>query len=100
MLKRLSHHMATGVRAALISTGAAALLCAAIEAETPPDATPEPVTEPTLFAEGIISTPFDEFGSTFTRDGRTVFFTRSVPRSNVYVICQSDFRNGRWTEPE
>jgi hypothetical protein len=100
MLNRRLPHVATSVSAGLIAAGAVALLCAAIEAETPPYATPEPVTEPKLFAEGIISTPFDEFGSTFTRDGRTVFFTRSVPRSNVYVICRSDFRDGRWTEPE
>jgi len=59
-----------------------------------------PLTEPTLFGEGIISTPFDEFGLDFTHDGRTVFFNRSVPRSNLYVICTSTFRNGRWSAPE
>jgi hypothetical protein len=56
--------------------------------------------DPKLFAEGIISTPFDDFGATFTPDGKTLFFTRSVPRSNIYVICRSDFKNGRWGEPE
>lgn len=53
-----------------------------------------------LFAEGVISTPFDDFGATLTPDGKTLFFTRSVPRSNVYVICRSDWRDGRWSEPE
>jgi hypothetical protein len=56
--------------------------------------------DPRLFAEGVISTPFDDFGATLTADGQTIFFTRSVPRSNVYVICRSEWKNGRWTEPE
>jgi Tol biopolymer transport system component len=56
--------------------------------------------EARLFGEGVISTPFDEFGATITPDGKTLFFTRSVPRSNVYVICRSEWRNGGWDEPE
>ena len=60
---------------------------------------PDAVTEPRLFAEGIVSTPADEFGATFSRDGRTVLFSRSVPRSNLYLICEATFRDGRWTEP-
>ena len=35
----------------------------------------------------------------FTRDGRTVLFNRSVPRSNLYFICTSTFRGGHWSEP-
>src|SRR5215813_12221683 len=53
-----------------------------------------------LFGEGVISGPFDDFGVTMTPDGKTLFFTRSVPRSNVYVICRSELVNGHWTEPE
>src|SRR5215467_12638402 len=56
--------------------------------------------EPRLFAEGTISTPFDDFGATLTPDGKTLFVTRSVPRSNVYVILRSELRDGRWSEPE
>ena len=36
----------------------------------------------------------------FTNDGHTVFFNRSVPRSNLYFICTSTFRDGHWTAPE
>jgi hypothetical protein len=60
----------------------------------------QPITEPRLFAEGEISTPFDEFGLAFTKDGNTVLFNRSVPRSNLYAILTSTFRSGRWTDPE
>ncbi len=66
----------------------------------PPYASDQPITEPKLFQEGIISTRFDEFGLAFSHDGRSLFFNRSVPRSNLYAILTSTFSNGRWTEPE
>src|SRR5450631_3388926 len=65
-----------------------------------PYASSAPLTEPKLFAEGVISTRFDEFGLDFTHDGRTVFFNRSVPRSNLYFICTSTFRDGRWSDAQ
>ncbi len=65
-----------------------------------PYASDQPITEPKLFGEGVISTPFDEFGLAFSQDGRTAFFNRSVPRSNLYFICTSTFRGGSWSEPE
>jgi hypothetical protein len=55
---------------------------------------------PTLFGEGIISTGDDEFGGTLTPDGKTIFFSKSVPGSYLYVICFSEFRNGKWTTPQ
>src|ERR1700733_5539251 len=61
------------------------------------------VKEPVLFAPGIISTADDEFGSSFTPDGKTCYFSIKSPStiaSNVYVICVSHFKDGRWTEPE
>jgi len=70
------------------------------DAPSHPYVSATPITEPRLFADGIVSTPFDEFGLSFTSDGRTAFFNRSVPRSNVYVIFTSVFRQGRWSEPE
>ena len=67
---------------------------------TPPYASDQPITEPKLFQEGVISTRFDEFGLAFSHDGRSLFFNRSVPRSNLYAILTSSFSNGRWSEPE
>jgi hypothetical protein len=54
---------------------------------------------PIIFGEGVISSNTDDFGGTFTPDGNTVFFTKSVLRSYIYVICYSEFRNGKWQEP-
>ena len=77
-----------------------ALVCPRAEAaEEAPYSVPGPLDEPRLFAEGVVSTAADEFGATFSRDGRTVLFSMSVPRSNLYVICEATFRDGRWSEP-
>lgn len=76
------------------------LVLAQAKIGTHPYASDQPITEPKLFQEGIISTHFDEFGLAFSRDGHSLFFNRSVPRSNLYVILSSTYRNGRWTEPE
>ena len=58
---------------------------------------------PRIFAEGIISTEDDEFGAAFMPDGKTCFFCKKSPstlQSNIYVICYSQFKNGKWDEPE
>jgi hypothetical protein len=62
---------------------------------------PGPV--PVIFARNIISTEADEFGATFTPDGKTCYFTIKSPStivSNIFVICVSHFKNGRWSMPE
>lgn len=60
----------------------------------------DPLAEPRMFAEGIVNTSGNEFGGVFTPDGHEFYFTRSVPRSYLYVICVSYFKNGKWSEPE
>jgi len=58
---------------------------------------------PVPFARGTISTGDDEFGMTFTPDGKTCYFTKRSPstiKSSIYVICVSRLKNGRWTQPE
>jgi len=58
---------------------------------------------PVPFAKGTISTPDDEFGMTFSPDGRTCYFTKRTPstiKSSIYVICVSHQKNGRWSQPE
>jgi Tol biopolymer transport system component len=58
---------------------------------------------PGIFAEGVISTEDDEFGATFMPDGKTCYFTKKSPStlsSNIYVICYSSLKGGKWTEPQ
>jgi Tol biopolymer transport system component len=61
------------------------------------------VSEPRLFAEGVISTEDDELGGTFSPDGSEFYFVKviqytSFPR--LGLICVSRYRHGQWTEPE
>src|SRR5215831_9112291 len=58
---------------------------------------------PVLFAEGVISTPDDEFGAAFTPDGNAVYFTKRTPTTNtspLSFICVARRGDGRWQEPE
>ncbi|MEO8451528.1 MAG: hypothetical protein ABI647_17170 [Gemmatimonadota bacterium] len=57
------------------------------------------LSTPHLFGEGVISTADDEFGGAFTKDGKTVYFTKSAPGSYRYTICESHWLGGRWTTP-
>jgi Tol biopolymer transport system component len=52
---------------------------------------------PTVFAPGVVSTPFEEGAVTFTPNGKTVYFYQGT----VYMtICFSTQVNGRWTKPK
>jgi hypothetical protein len=73
------------------------------EKPSAPYAVPEPVPEPRVFAEGIISTVDDEAGATFSPDGTDFYFTVTVPYTtfpHYGVICVSHFSGGKWGKPE
>jgi len=89
-------------RSRLRLTGRAALLLGAISmaCADPPAAEwmKVDVTEPTLFAPGVVSTNMREYGITFTPDGREAYFTRRERRgpSQIHV---TRFVEGSWSEP-
>lgn len=65
-----------------------------------PYAADAPLTEPRIFAEGVISTAdFDDY-LTFAPDGKTIYFTKHNVRFNERTIVVSHFKNGQWTPPE
>ncbi len=71
-----------------------AMLCAAAA----------PGDEPSLFAEGIVSTADDESGFALTSDGKTAFFGKVSPTTagdpmRVICVTRRD-ETGRWTTPE
>src|SRR5882757_10701120 len=68
--------------------------------QKPPYASGEPLQEAKLFGEGVISTKDDEFGGTFTPDGKTCYFSKSILRFYIDVICYSKFKDGQWQIPE
>lgn len=61
-----------------------------------------PPGDPAMVAPGVISTPDDEFGFAATPDGRSAYFTKRTPTTNSpprLVICETEWRDGRWSEP-
>jgi Tol biopolymer transport system component len=55
-----------------------------------------PGVEPALFAPGVVSTMFAEWNTTFTADGRTVFFSRG----QFWTIMTSTRGRSPWSAPE
>lgn len=68
--------------------------------QKPPYATGRPMPEPSIFAEGIVSTRDYESGITFTPDGKTIYFVKSTPDLSFRVILVSNFDGRRWSAPE
>jgi hypothetical protein len=63
-------------------------------------ATAKPISEPTIFAPGVISTGDSEVCPQFSPDGKTFYFVKSTPDFNFWTIVLSRFAKGKWTEPE
>jgi len=53
-----------------------------------------------MLGPGVISTDDDEYAGAITPDGGTIYFNKSVPTSNQYVIVVSHLKDGHWTAPE
>ena len=66
----------------------------------PPYASDMILSEPTLFAEGVISTGDFDSHPAFTPDGETLYFNRSTPTFNQWTILVSRFERAKWSTPE
>lgn len=61
------------------------------------------LTEPRIFGEGVISTQDDEFGGTFSPDGKDFYFAKRTPgtiASSLIAICVSHCEHGKWGRPQ
>src|SRR5215813_6421067 len=58
------------------------------------------LSEPAVFAEGVISAGDFDSHPAFTPDGKTLYFVRSTPNFNLWTILVSRFANGHWGPPE
>jgi len=54
-------------------------------------------SNPQVFADGIVSTPYTEWATSFAPDGKTVYFSRGAV---YWTICFSKMINGAWTRPK
>jgi Tol biopolymer transport system component len=70
------------------------------DAKMMPYASAKPVTEPTVFAPGIISTGDYEGAEEFSPDGRTLYFLKLTPDFNFWTMVFSRFEEGHWTPPQ
>ncbi len=59
-----------------------------------------PLSEPRIFAEGIISTGDYESHPAFSPDGDTLFFVKMAPDLSKWTIFVSHYKNGHWDVPE
>jgi Tol biopolymer transport system component len=53
-------------------------------------------SRPTVFALGVVSTPFEEVAATFKPDGNTVYFAQGTI---VMQVCFSKKVGGKWAKP-
>src|SRR5712691_2392436 len=58
------------------------------------------ISEPTLFAPGVISTGAYEVCPQFSPDRKTFYFVKSTPDANFWTIVFSRFDNGKWNAPQ
>jgi Tol biopolymer transport system component len=76
-------------------------LCAPLfTSEEPPYASKQPITEPAIFGNGVVSTADFDSHPAFTPDGKTLYFVRSSPTFNFWTIVVTHFANNKWSEPE
>ena len=59
-----------------------------------------PLNEPKIFAEGVISTGDYDSHPAFSPDGNIVYFVKMGPDLSKWTIFVSNFRNGKWSNPE
>ena len=75
--------------------------CVGVLAATlPPYSVNQPLKEPALFADGVVSTGEFETHPAFTPDGRTLYFVRSTPAFADWKIWVSRHVDDRWSTPE
>ena len=65
-----------------------------------PYSSDKPLSEPVIFAPGILSTGDFESHPAFTPDGKTLYFLRNTPNFNLWTILVSRFERGKWSTPE
>jgi len=62
-------------------------------------ASAQPISEPTVFAPGVISTGDYEVCPQFALGEKTFYFVKSTPDANFWTIVFSRYENGKWNAP-
>ena len=99
-MNRLSHLQRNLFSLLLLSLLVVAASAQSADLKPAPYAATKPLTAPTVFGAGVISTGEYDTHPAFTPDGRTLYFLRSTPNFNHWTILVSRFVQRRWTTPE
>lgn len=76
-------------------------MCGLSTADTPKSYDVQgPLTEPRIFAEGVISTGDYDSHPAFSPDGNTLYFVKMAPDLSKWTIFVSNYQNGKWSSPE
>jgi dipeptidyl aminopeptidase/acylaminoacyl peptidase len=75
------------------------ILCVSVVMLSLATTTPQ-ISEPTIFADGVISTRDFEASITFSPDGNVAYFVKATPDLSFRVILVSRLEKGKWTVPE
>jgi Tol biopolymer transport system component len=76
------------------------VLSASLFTSEPPYASRQPISEPRIFGNGVVSTADFDSHPAFTPDGKTLYFVRSSPTFNFWTIVVTHFENNKWSSPE
>ncbi len=98
----MNKRLRMSVIAVLLSVSLLALTYYAVaqQAARHPYASAQPLPEPKVFGEGLISTGDMELNAAFTPDGKTLYFTKRTPAPQLWFILASRFQAGKWSVPE
>ena len=60
----------------------------------------EKIDTPALYYEDVISTNIDKFNTSFSPDGKTIYYTATSQKLGITGIAYQSFEQGKYTEPE
>ncbi len=95
-----AHRLPVALLVSLFMTSCLAWAAAPPRTTQPPYASAKPLSEPTVFADGVISTGDYESHPEFTPDGKTLYFLKNTPTFSFWTIVVSRYAGGKWSAPE
>lgn len=72
----------------------------AVENDKPPYVIDSVQQEPKRFFPGIVSTEIDKFNTSFSPDGKTIYYTATAQKLGITGIAYQKYENGAFSSPE
>jgi Tol biopolymer transport system component len=86
----------------VLSASIVCCICVAAVAQDTQPASPvaniiDTASKPMVFADGVVTTPYTEWATSFMPDGKTVYFSRGAI---YWTMCFSKLIDGKWSKPK